>query len=313
MPRDMVDCRPKRSRKYVEFFQDKSEALYFYSWPVSGWLQFPTLLSDITEGISYKMTLNPAPPPKPKAKQRFHLAAPTVLTECLETILDRSMLPEVMKISHLSRGHRAFVLEYLGRRVDSHLHAWFDDPAHFRDVLRATSSMISGSTVLAFALGVEWGLQDLDIYVGCGIDHDKAPGLDSAMLLEYLIEVEGFRPQAVFGYIRDATFHGITPTPVSTSFDEYGDPIGPDIIQAVYKLVRERTVPGQEEPITVHIDVIESEFENPIEIIGQFHSTQVMNWMSADNITIAYPVLTFAMQGVVNRNRQSFDGPKAPL
>lgn len=38
-----------------------------------------------------------------------------------------------------------------------------------------------------------------------------------------------------------------------------------------------------------------------------------MNWMSADNITVTYPVLTFAMKGVVNRNRQSFDGPKDPL
>lgn len=135
---------------------------------------FSTLLSEITGEISYKMALSPAPPPKIKDKRRFHLAAQTLLTECLEAILDCSILPGVMKISHLSRGHRAFVLEYLRRRVDSRLQTWFNDPARFRDMLRATSSMVSGSTVLAFSLGVDWGVQDLDIYVGG--DDDQADG-----------------------------------------------------------------------------------------------------------------------------------------
>ncbi|KAG9050965.1 hypothetical protein FS837_000628 [Tulasnella sp. UAMH 9824] len=275
--------------------------------------KFTALLADITAGVSYKMTLNPASPSRIKDKRRFHLAAQTVLAESLETILDHSMLPGVMKISHLSRGHRAFVLEYLRRRIDNHLQTWFNDPARFRDMLRATSSIVSGSTVLAFALGEDWGVQDLDIYVGGEFDDEDAPAGDCAKLLRYLVEVEGFRPKTAFGEARDVTFDEIVPTPAPTRTDEYGEDWGPEAIRTVYKLVRERSVPGYEEPITVHIDVIECAFDNPVRIISEFHSTQVMNWMSADNITTAYPVLTFAMKGVVKQNRLSFDGPKDPL
>ncbi|KAG8894674.1 hypothetical protein FRC00_008590 [Tulasnella sp. 408] len=180
-------------------------------------------------------------------------------------------------------------------------------------MLRATSSIVSGSTVLAFALGVNWGVQDLDIYVGGEFDDEDAPAGDCAKLLAYLVEVEGFRPQTAFGETRDITFDGIIPTPAPTISDGYGGTMDPEVIRTVYKLVRERSLPGYQEPITVHIDVIECAFDNPIQIISEFHSTQVMNWMSADNISITYPVLTFAMKGIVNPNRPSFDGPKDPL
>ncbi|KAG9050966.1 hypothetical protein FS837_000629 [Tulasnella sp. UAMH 9824] len=266
------------------------------------------LLSDSAVDISNKYsTLDPAPL-QVQDKQRFDFAVQTALVECFETILDYCMLPEVMRMSHLSRAYRKSVLDYLRQRIDSHLRTWFNDSARFRNTLRATSSIVSGSTVLSFALGVDWGVQDLDIYVGAGVIAITKPAEHCAELLEYLVGVEGYRPEAAFGDASDVSFAGIVSTPAPLAFDKYGDVLVKSIT-AVYKLSKTRSVPGQKEPVTVHIDVIKGRFTNPVTIISEFHSTQVMNWMSADNITIRYPVFTFAMRGIVNRKRHVFGGP----
>ncbi|KIO24798.1 hypothetical protein M407DRAFT_98185 [Tulasnella calospora MUT 4182] len=269
--------------------------------------------SDLTADISNKSSiLDSALLFDVKDERRFHFAVQTVLIECLETILDHSMLPEVMKISHLSRAFRKSVLDYLRQRIDSHLRTWFTDSAGFRNMLRATSSIVSGSTVLSFALGVDWGVQDLDIYVGAGTIGVTNPVDRCAKLLEYLVEVEGYQPQAAFGDASDVRFSGIIPTIAPIEYDKYGWVVVKSIF-AVYKLSKTRSVPGQKEPITVHIDVINGRVANPTKIISEFHSTQVMNWVSADNITITYPVLTFTMRGAVNWNRASFSGPTDTL
>ncbi|KAG8924487.1 hypothetical protein FRC01_011431 [Tulasnella sp. 417] len=271
------------------------------------------LLSDLAADISNKSSsLDPALLPDVKENRPFHSTVQTVLIECLEIILDYSMLPEVMKMSHLSRAFRQSVLEYLRQRIDGHLKTWFNDSACFRNMLKTTSSIVSGSTVLSFALGVDWGVQDLDIYVGAGDGGATRPIDRCAELLEYLVEVEGHQPEASFGVASDITFRGIVPTPAPITFTKYGEILAKSIV-AIYKLSKTRSVPGQKEPIIVHIDVIKGRVANPAKIIPEFHSTQVMNWMSADNITITYPVLTFAMRGVVNWDRRSFGGPQDTL
>ncbi|KAG8920441.1 hypothetical protein FRC00_010014 [Tulasnella sp. 408] len=268
--------------------------------------------SDSAADVSNKsLTLDPDSL-QVKDKERFDFAMQTVFIECLETILDYSMLPEVMKISHVSRAFRKHVLDYLRQRIDSYLRTWFNDSARFRNMLRATSSIVSGSTVLSFALGVDWGVQDLDIYIGAGARGATNPIDGCADLLEYLVGVEGYQPEAAFGDASDVTFNGIVPTPAPIEFNKYGEAMIKSIT-AVYKLSKTRSVPGQKDPVTVHIDVIKGRRTNPAKLISEFHSTQVMNWMSADNITIRYPVFTFAMRGVFNWERLSFGGPKDML
>ncbi|KAG8972146.1 hypothetical protein FRC05_010314 [Tulasnella sp. 425] len=275
------------------------------------------ILSDIRKHIPNRPIRESIQLLETMAIQRFQLAAQTVLKECLEIILDSAMLPEVAKISHLSRAYRASVLDYLRRRVDGLLRTWFTDPACFRDILRTTGSMVSGSTALAFALGVDWGLQDLDIYVGSDTSGVGNPAGRRAQMLRHLVEVEGYRPQAAFGDASDPTFSKISSIPFRGASNPYDVDI--DIINTVYKLTKTTTTTTEEGRITTvthtttDIDVIECVHTNPIEIVSDFHSTPVMNWISADNITITYPVLTFAMRGIVNRNRLTFNGKKEKL
>ncbi|OJT13876.1 hypothetical protein TRAPUB_9545 [Trametes pubescens] len=74
----------------------------------------------------------------------------------------------------------------LGLRYNAALGTFFNDPTMFRNVLRLTSSVMSGSTalhILDVACADTWSPTDLDIY---------APSYSARQLITYIRDVEGY-------------------------------------------------------------------------------------------------------------------------
>ncbi len=76
--------------------------------------------------------------------------------------------------------------KHLNHEYNKLLLHWFEDPEGFRDVLRLTGSVISGSTALQFLHRdnpVDWTGADLDVYT---------PRTTALRMLHYLVNVEGY-------------------------------------------------------------------------------------------------------------------------
>ncbi|KAG8907588.1 hypothetical protein FRB99_003512 [Tulasnella sp. 403] len=194
----------------------------------------------------------------------------TVLEDCIDRILDFCPLPDVVAFSQTSWHSRTIVKKYLQRRVNNIFKEYVKTPLKMREVMRRHNCVISGSSALAFLLGADrkWSSQDLDMYAPSGRDCRK--------LIQYL-QGEGFETNAV----RTIPNHN------------YGD----NHINGVTKLVK-RGVRDNGQNYELWIDVIESKSHNPLLPILLFHSTVVINWISADSVTVAYPALTFRHKGV---------------
>ncbi|KIK22655.1 hypothetical protein PISMIDRAFT_38354, partial [Pisolithus microcarpus 441] len=130
-------------------------------------------------------------------------------------------------------------------------------------MLRTCDAVISGSTALHLLLpksGTAWTPKDLDLYV---------PLRTSAVLLARL-ESEGY------GIISQHPA---------------------DVEHYSYSHVHEVVVVGKGER---KIDVIISKTSTALSPIFQFHSTAVMNFISADTIFCTYPRLTLERLSMVN-------------
>lgn len=150
--------------------------------------------------------------------------------------------------------------------------------------MRATHSVVSGSVALAFVMGANWELKDLDIYT------PRGEGCQA--MLAHLIGKEGYtlQPQAApetFDYLDDTAFSKIL---------------------AVHKLSKIVQVIGEDKHRTLSIDVIEAASPNAVIPIFRFHSTVVMNWITADSIFVTYPKLTFHHKGLINQ-KQGLESP----
>lgn len=187
---------------------------------------------------------------------------------------------------------RVRVKNYLVRRWHATLSKWIDKPVLFRDCMRHTKSVISGSIALAFADGAEWDSQDLDIYTPRGRGRD--------MLLSHLIHIEGYKVDAVTGDDEETPEPSVTPVYQNSQ------------IKSVTKLSKQVYSKALKQELTRRIDVIESAIQNSISPILRFHTSFVVNWITSDSINIAYPKLTFAHIGLVN-DRINLDRPKEQI
>ncbi|KAI5982148.1 hypothetical protein EDD15DRAFT_2139648, partial [Pisolithus albus] len=130
-------------------------------------------------------------------------------------------------------------------------------------ILRACDTVVSGSTALHVMLpkdGTAWSPRDLDIYV---------PQATSQRLLRK-VQSEGY------AMVKDTDLNGEGYRNLKVS--------------RVYVLTK-----GQQ-----HIDVVVSSTSAAISPILQFHSTAVMNFVSAETIFSCYPSLTLRHLSMMN-------------
>ncbi|KIO19029.1 hypothetical protein M407DRAFT_31313 [Tulasnella calospora MUT 4182] len=229
--------------------------------------------------------------------------AHTLLEKELDPILDHLPLCDVVTVGQASRALQAAVKGYIQRRIRGLLSGWFKHPDYFRKLLHSSRGVLSGSTVLAFILGLDWGQQDLDIYIPRSYRE-----LDASYFLRqlqnYLTEVEGYKVESV-QTVKDVAASlppGELPLIQQTDMDtdvEGGFDFDYDNgqVRTVVKLSLEN--PNSMNPTT--IDLVEGAHPgSPVAPISRFHTTFVMNYISSSSITVLYPQQTFIMQGVLN-------------
>ncbi|KAI0062079.1 hypothetical protein BV25DRAFT_1916371 [Artomyces pyxidatus] len=168
---------------------------------------------------------------------------------------------------------RLIVMSYLQSRWNVTLTSYVSSPDAFRDMLRMTRSVVSGSTVLQFVLqGTQhehnWAANDLDIY---------CPLTTAVILFDYLLSVEKFRvKQRIIS--RDRS-QGVS--------SEYNN----GAISCVTTLIT---------PTGRKVDIITATRNSPLLPITYFWGTLVINYISADDICITYPRLTLSGTGLLN-------------
>lgn len=213
--------------------------------------------------------------PKPEAQVAW-----AVLNDCFDAILDYCTMAQITQIGRTSQSFRTRVRSYLARRFNNLLKYWVAKPIVFRDLMRETNTVVSGSTALAFALGQDWGSKDLDLYTPFGTP--------CAKILKYLIKTEG--------YNLDLEREG------EILEHEYFSPETAFHMRIVHKL-KKTIYPNDDEtaePQVRRIDLIESSSASAVVPIFRFHSTAVMNWIGADYLFMTYPKLTMNMKSLVN-------------
>ncbi|TDL13214.1 hypothetical protein BD410DRAFT_690650, partial [Rickenella mellea] len=149
----------------------------------------------------------------------------------------------------------------------------------FRDQLRFTHSVILGSAALAFIDRslTDWSspycVKDLDVFC-----------LKSSFLpmIEYFLTQEGYQidleRNKVIRYSMGSS-HTFNTSIAST--------------MCLKKKIKDETR---------RVKIVEccEEAKLAFRPITEFHSTIVMNWLTADSITVTYPALTFAHRGIIH-------------
>ncbi|KAI9059957.1 hypothetical protein FKP32DRAFT_1100579 [Trametes sanguinea] len=147
-------------------------------------------------------------------------------------------------------------------RYTSTLRTFVDNPTGFRNILRLTKSIISGSTalnILDIDRASNWTPTDLDIYT---------PHHAVIQMLVYLTKIEGY---------------DIINDPPQYSFPSGG-------FTAVYRLRRG----------TKTINVIQSATCSALHPLPHFWATHVMNYITSDTFCIAYPEYTLNGKALLN-------------
>lgn len=226
--------------------------------------------------------------------------------EVLDNILDHCTMVEIAMIRSTARKYRDAVDSYLSRRYNALLNRWVKDPSAFRSRLREQGAIISGSTVLAFALGASWNSGDLDIYVRREREGRHAHDYLEE-LIAYLKEYEGYEEEKRYHTfdITPENVHELVDVEIDESADTLADYLTTSELSQMRRVVRLRCVDG--ERASQGIDVIESRRE-AICPIFRFHSSIVMNWMSADSLVLTYPKITCQSIGAVNEVQYSSSG-----
>ncbi|KAI0057864.1 hypothetical protein BV25DRAFT_1811640 [Artomyces pyxidatus] len=189
-----------------------------------------------------------------------------------------STLADLSRIRGASTRLRAIVDYYLRSSWNTTLSPYFKHPEAFRNLLRDTRSVISGSTVLHFALRntpfiAGWSPEDLDVY---------CPLSTGATVIDRLVEEEG----CVLVEIVSSRDRG------RDLFREYHN-------GAIACVATLSTPSGKK------VDVIISARNAPLLPVTYFWSTMITNYISADTISITYPKLTLHGIGLINPMRSS--------
>ncbi|KAL1941336.1 hypothetical protein VTO73DRAFT_7153 [Trametes versicolor] len=200
-----------------------------------------------------------------------HLAYVAELTEDRETSSpDNACMPHSLDVRALQQwrttsdraDHAASAI--LTQRFLTALSPFLRQPVVFRNILRLTSAIISGSTalhVLDIDRAHDWTPSDLDIYV---------PVHNARRLISYLCVEEGYS-----AYDTDNSKYPYYP---------------PSGMRGVTHLRRSG----------LEIDIIQSSTRSALHPLPYFWSTHVMNYLTADSFCIAYPDFTLRGHGLFN-------------
>ncbi|KZS89911.1 hypothetical protein SISNIDRAFT_488774 [Sistotremastrum niveocremeum HHB9708] len=207
-----------------------------------------------------------SPPSSPMA-----LNARTTLLYSTDVLFQFLPFRELMILSSFSINLKHRIQIFLLTRFRTTFNNFIGDFDNFRTFWRTQNILLSGSAVLHFiSQDTNWYPHDLDFIVGRG---------NSDPLLEQL-RVRGFT--AYRKLFNKGPFFAATQYLLSHN------------IYAVHRLTH--TDAGH---VPQTFDIIESTLSDPIETLIFFHSTQVMNFMTADALTILYPDLTLEHMGIV--------------
>jgi hypothetical protein len=153
---------------------------------------------------------------------------------------------------------------------------YFSNPGKMRNTMRDMGAIISGSSVLWLIDSQSnfWDPGDLDIYVPRGMVQP---------MVHFLTHEEGYE---------------VVPPPEG---EVHGGPyIRLGHLESVTKLVKE----------DCKIDLMESHSQSSVHPVTTFHSTVVMNYITADSISVMYPKLTFsriAVRGNCDQRSRSWE------
>ncbi|KAI6138608.1 hypothetical protein BKA82DRAFT_4020817 [Pisolithus tinctorius] len=186
--------------------------------------------------------------------------------DIVNEVLGHCDLLGMFNLASTCRAHAEVAQQHLKTRIRNMGRGFFADPIVLRDILRTCDGVVSGSTALHLLLpashsySTSWLPTDLDIYVP----------FRSENLIARLLVGQGYRLHE----------------PASVDVAMYAG----TSIHSVHAFSKGR----------YKIDVIVSVNAASIAPVFQFHTTAVMNFVSADRIFCAYPALTMRARSHVN-------------
>lgn len=190
----------------------------------------------------------------------------TFSLEILELILEHCSVPSLFSLASASSEHMLLVHSHFKRRSRNMVRPFVQSPESLFSVLKWTRSVISGSSALQYYLPtLTWTARDLDLYT---------PSENAEFLAAYF-KAEGY--SQVFRW-RDEGLNQV-----------YSDMEG---IGDVITLKRGAYM----------VDIVESLTSSAMSCIFRFHSTAVMNFISAQGFFSAYPTLTASYCSFANPN-----------
>ena len=183
--------------------------------------------------------------------------------EILESLLDFCDLPTIVTFSHASQRFAEIGRWYLRLRLHSLSSRFFVSGEELSFILGACDSVVSGSTALHIMLpkaSTSWSPSDLDVYIP----------LRRKFQLTRLLEKNGYHIENEGNNIH-STYSSSDIFSVMTFANKHNK-----------------------------IDVVISTSLCAVSPIFDFHSTVIMNFISADSIFSAYPSLTFQGLTMIN-------------
>ncbi|OBZ71096.1 hypothetical protein A0H81_08554 [Grifola frondosa] len=185
----------------------------------------------------------------------------TLNHDTMRITFDYMHVGDLLAFKGTSRDADCIVAEYLSGKLRSLLACYLAKPVHFRNLMRITNSIISGSAALEYILPRynTWHADDLDIYV---------PHNMFNRVVSYLVLFAHYKP--------------VFPQDMQTHYNG-------GIMQVV------RLKNGN-----LQIDVIQSASMSALHPTTLFWNTALTNGISADGVYCAYPQLMLNMCGLIS-------------
>lgn len=187
----------------------------------------------------------------------------------LENLLDHIPIPDIAMLSRTNRFWQHLCRDYTRRKLRILLQKYFDDANSFRDLMRTTETILTGSEAINFALHGQSlphiFTHDLDIYVG---------SVHALQVVTHLRDVQGYDICPIAPYPND--------------FRIKDSRVGR--LTHIFLVHRRRRM---------MIRVTCSSRTTPLFSLVQSWSTLHITFLTADMLVIAYPTLTFAGEGLL--------------
>lgn len=225
--------------------------------------------------------------------------------EIRQLILDFTTLPALTMLGSTNTAYKNEVTSHMLQRVHQLLRVFALEPRPFLQMLSDTNSIISGSAALLIVLTWSFTPNDLDIYTPVsragevveilkndfGYEDEKTKEVTDGEENEMLIDNDN-------GMVIDGNDEGNEQTtnneddelPANNNMDDLPDVYADcHSVITLYKGYRK-------------VQVVVSTTEDATKPVRGFHSSPVMNFISGQGIYCAYPILTGAYRGILNRN-----------